>query len=235
MQIKDDRAVIDLLEPSSEAPEAIAVDATHIYWSSTDTTYPADQSCAGMDSDRDKLLRLPKDAKLPAAPVTPETTLWNGCGKISTLVIGDSRVYGARTSGHRVTWVEKDRSDKGHYPTGVSDPQGGPVGVAADGDIVYFTDRVSEQLFFDDTGDDEKEKPVLEGIEAPGLLVVDDANLYWLTDSNVLRETSRCPSSTRGCRALPRGSQPMETTSSSPSARRGPFTGSARTRPPIRR
>ena len=38
-QIKDDWAVIDLLEPSVEAPEAIAVDATHIYWSSTDLQY----------------------------------------------------------------------------------------------------------------------------------------------------------------------------------------------------
>lgn len=185
-QIKDDWEVVDLLEPSSEAPEAIAVDATHIFWSSTDTRY-VNENCMGTGSTRDKLLRLPKDAKFPAAPVTAETTLWQGCGKISTLVIGSSRVYGARTSGHRVTWADKDESDEGSYPTGVSEPNGAPIGVATDGNIVYFTDEASGTIFVDDVGNDESEKAVLEGLVDLGLIVIDDTNLYWVAGNSVWR------------------------------------------------
>ncbi|WP_438030983.1 hypothetical protein [Sorangium sp. So ce233] len=186
MQIKDDRAVIDLLEPTVESPEAIAVDATHIYWSSTDSTR-ADESCQGMDTDRDKLLRMPKDAKLPVAPVTDETTLWTGCGRISAIALGDARVYGVRTRGSRITWARKDDTDTGNYPTGVSDPAGEPVGVAADGNIVYFTDQSTGEIFFDDTGNEEKEKVLLDELTMPGLIVVDEVNLYWLTPDGVLR------------------------------------------------
>ncbi|KYF73426.1 MULTISPECIES: hypothetical protein [Sorangium] len=186
MQIKDDRAVIDLLDPSIESPEAIAVDATHIYWSSTDSSR-ADESCEGKMTDRDKLLKMPKDAKLPVAPVTDETTLWVGCGRISAIALGDARVYGVRTRGHRITWVRKDDTDKDNYPTGVSSPTGAPAGVAADGDIVYFTDQSTGEIFFDDTGTEEKETVLLDGLTMPGLIVVDEANLYWLTPDGVLR------------------------------------------------
>ncbi|WP_437292158.1 hypothetical protein [Sorangium sp. So ce406] len=186
MQIKDDRAVIDLLEPSVESPEAIAVDATHIYWSSTDSTR-AEESCQGKDTDRDKLLRMPKDAKLPAPPVTDETTLWVGCGRISAIALGDDRVYGARPKGHRITWSRKDDTDNDNYPTGVTSPTGAPAGVAADGDIVYFTDQSTGEIFVDDTGNEEKETVLLDELTMPGLIVVDEANLYWLTQDGVLR------------------------------------------------
>ncbi|WP_438021337.1 hypothetical protein WMF18_20665 [Sorangium sp. So ce315] len=192
MQIKDEFAVIDLLEPSLDAPEAIAVDATHIYWSSTDSSR-AGESCQGMTTDRDKLLRMPKDATPPVALDVEEMALWKGCGRISAIAVGDARVYGVRPRGSRVTWATKDAADVSYYPTGISDPSGEPAGVAADGDIVYFTDRSTGEIFVDDTGDEEKERLVLEGLTTPGLIVADEANLYWLTPDGVLRYPRSAP------------------------------------------
>ncbi|WP_437878964.1 hypothetical protein [Sorangium sp. So ce513] len=192
MQIKDEFAVIDLLQPSPEMPEAIAVDATYIYWSSTDSRRAGD-SCQGMTTDRDKLLRMPKDATPPVALDVKEMALWKGCGRISAIAVGDARVYGVRTLGKRVTWAKKDASDVSSYPTGISDPSGEPVGVAADGNIVYFTDRSTGEIFVDDTGDEEKEKLFLGGLTMPGLIVADEANLYWLTPDGVLRYPRSAP------------------------------------------
>ncbi|WP_437738559.1 hypothetical protein [Sorangium sp. So ce1335] len=192
MQIKDDFAVVDLLQPSSESPEAVAVDATHIYWSSTDSER-ADESCEGEMTDRDKLLRMPKDAALPVALDTEQMALWMGCGRISAIAAGDAQVYGVRTRGHRVNWERKDGTDDGNYPTGVDVPTGAPAGVAADGDIVYFTDQSTGEIFVDDTGDEEKERVLLDGLDMPGPIVADETNLYWLTPDGVLRYPRSAP------------------------------------------
>ncbi|HTN90066.1 MAG TPA: hypothetical protein VL242_40610 [Sorangium sp.] len=177
MQIKDDPAVIDLLAPSSEAPAVIALDATHIYWSSTDTGFEGE--CEGGSGQRDKLWRMPKEGQFPAAG---GELLWGSCGAVEELALNADNVYSARPSAERITWIPKAGGNRKDLTEG-----GEPFGVAADGARVYWTDRGRNEIFFDDTSDSAPGEPLLTDLEdAPGLLALDEANLYWLTPSGVM-------------------------------------------------
>ncbi|AUX23549.1 hypothetical protein SOCEGT47_040760 [Sorangium cellulosum] len=189
-QIKDEREIIDLLAPSGEAPYALALDATHIYWSLTDNDLP--RGCADTNIERDKLRRLSKQEPFPA---TYAPSLWGGCGKAETIAVDATRVYGARPTADRVTWVPKEDEDSDGK--GVSlETNGDPTGVATDGARVYWTDSALGRLAVTDPSEADPETITVhvEGAGAqPGLLVMDDVNLYWLTEDSVLR-SPRSPS-----------------------------------------
>lgn len=178
-QIKDEREVIDLLAPSGEVPYALALDETHIYWSLTDNDAP--KECAGTDIERDRLRRMPKQGPFPATEVT---SLWGGCGKAESIALDATRIYGARPSASRITLAHKNESKSTSLET-----NGEPIGVATDGTRVYWTDSTLGQLAFIDPND---AKPTItvhveRAGERPGLLAMDEVNLYWLTEDSVLR------------------------------------------------
>ncbi|XYH92418.1 hypothetical protein ACMHYB_31635 [Sorangium sp. So ce1128] len=178
MQIKDDPAVIDLLEPSSEAPAVIALDATHIYWSSTDTGFEGE--CEGGAGQRDKLWRLPKEGQFPAAS---GELLWGSCGAVEELALNADNVYSARPSASRITTMPKAGGNRKDLTEG-----GEPFGVAADGARVYWSDHEHDEIFVDDTSDSAPGEPLLPELEEePGLLALDETNLYWLTPNGVMR------------------------------------------------
>ncbi|WP_437283193.1 hypothetical protein WME90_22240 [Sorangium sp. So ce375] len=177
-QIKDDWAVTDLLAPSSEVPDAIALDATHIYWSSSDADFegPCDSDAGG---DRDKLWKLPKAAPVPAAG---GESLWASCGAALAIALSADNVYSARPGANRITWVPKRGGNRTNLTQG-----GKPLGVATDGTLVYWTNPENMTISVIDTSGDAPEKELLSVPEPPGPLVLDEANLYWLTGNNVMR------------------------------------------------
>ncbi|CAN94496.1 hypothetical protein predicted by Glimmer/Critica [Sorangium cellulosum So ce56] len=178
-QIKDDWEVVDLLAPSSEVPGAIALDATHIYWSSTDAAFEGE--CVSADGDdRDKLWKLPKAAPVPAAG---GELLWGSCGAAEAIALSADNVYSARPNADRITWVPK----RGGTRKDLTEAGGEPRGVATDGPLVYWTDPAENTLSVIDTSSDALEEELLSNLTDPGLLVLDEANLYWLTGDNVMR------------------------------------------------
>ncbi|WP_437330980.1 hypothetical protein [Sorangium sp. So ce381] len=177
-QIKDDWEVVDLLRPSDEVPDAIALDATHIYWSSTDAAFEGD--CNPDDGDtRDKLLKLPKAAPIPAAG---GEMLWGSCGAASAIALSADNVYSARPNANRITSVSKQGGSRTNLTAG-----GEPLYVAIDGSLVYWTDPKNKTLSVIDISGDAPEKELFSELEPPGLLVLDEANLYWLHGNNVMR------------------------------------------------
>ncbi|WP_437581796.1 hypothetical protein [Sorangium sp. So ce887] len=176
-QIKDDREVVDLLAPSSEAPGVIALDTTHIYWSSTDQAFTGE--CEGGTAERDKLWKLPKTAQFPAAG---GELLWGVCGDVTEIALSADNIYGARPSGDRISWIPKGGGTRKDLTEG-----GAPVGVATDGAVVYWTNRADNTLWVNNTSDSADAEQLLTGPAEPGLLVLDEAHLYWLIQTNVLR------------------------------------------------
>ncbi len=179
-QLKSSPAIIDLLEPSREEPYALALDATHIYWSSRDTSDP--ESCGGTGLTPDTLLKLPKEGPAPAAG---GTQLWDGCGVVAAIALNSTQVHGARPIANRITWVSKDGAKEGSYDAG----NGEPTGVAADENNVYWTDPALGQIVVAETRGSEGKVLVgeLSGDSAPGKLVLDEDNLYWLNKNSVMR------------------------------------------------
>ncbi|WP_437322350.1 hypothetical protein WME98_51100 [Sorangium sp. So ce296] len=177
-QIKDEREVIDLLAPSSEVPDVIVLDATHIYWSSTDAAFTGD--CDSAKHQRDKLRKLPKAARFPAAFV--EEPLWGSCGAAEAIALSADNVYSARPNGSRITWVPKAGGTRKDLFVGDE-----PAGVATDGALVYWTDRADNTLSVDNTSDADEAAQLRADLVEPGLLVLDEANLYWLTPDSVMR------------------------------------------------
>ncbi|WP_437963078.1 hypothetical protein WMF04_25390 [Sorangium sp. So ce260] len=176
-QIKDDPVVSDLLELSSEAPDVIALDATHIYWSSTDEAFTGD--CEGGTAERDKLWKLPKSAQFPAPG---GELLWGSCGAVAAIALSADNIYSARPNARRITWVPKGGGNRKDLTEG-----GEPAGVATDGAVVYWTNRSESTLSVDNTSDGADAEELLTDLAEPGLLVLDDANLYWLTQTSVAR------------------------------------------------
>ncbi|AUX33470.1 MULTISPECIES: hypothetical protein [Sorangium] len=176
-QIKDEREVIDLLAPSSEVPDVIALDATHIYWSSTDAAFTGD--CDSTKHQRDKLRKLPKAATFPAALDEP---LWGSCGAAEAIALSADNVYSARPNGSRITWIPKAGGTRKDLFVGDE-----PAGVATDGALVYWTDRADNTLSVDNTSDADDAEQLRSDLVEPGLLVLDEANLYWLTQDGVMR------------------------------------------------
>lgn len=179
-QIKDEREIVDLLAPSSEAPGVIALDATHIYWSSTDEAFTGECD-SGAGDERDKLWKLPKAAQFPAPG---GEFLWGSCGAAEAIALSADNVYSARPTAHRVTWIPK----AGGTRKDLTESGGAPTGVATDGALVYWTDRDEETLSVVNMGNSSGAEQILPDLkEKPGLLVLDEANLYWLTDTSVMR------------------------------------------------
>ncbi|WP_437747749.1 hypothetical protein WME73_24125 [Sorangium sp. So ce302] len=177
-QIKDDWAVIDLLGPSNEVPDAIALDATHVYWSSTDAAFQGDCDPDAGDT-RDKLLKLPKAAPIPAAG---GEMLWGSCGAASAIALSTDNVYSARPNANRITSVSKQGGSRTNLTEG-----GEPLYVVIDGSLVYWTDPKNKTLSVIDISGDAPKKELFSELEPPGLLVLDEANLYWLHGNNVMR------------------------------------------------
>ncbi|XXX71676.1 hypothetical protein WMF30_28925 [Sorangium sp. So ce134] len=175
-QIKDEWEVVDLLAPSSEVPGVIALDATHLYWSSTDAAFTGD--CESGVHERDKLWKLPKAANFPAAG----ELLWGSCGGAEAIALSADAVYSARPNAKRITWIPK----AGGTRKDLTEAGGAPAGIAIDGAIVYWTDRSEATLSLADTAGADVEQ-LLSSLTEPGLLVLDDANLYWLTPNGVMR------------------------------------------------
>ncbi|WP_437594608.1 hypothetical protein [Sorangium sp. So ce1000] len=178
-QIKDDWAVVDLLAPSSEVPGEIALDATHIYWSSTDAAFK--RVCdSGMGGNRDKLWKLPKAAPVPSAGAE---SLWASCGAATGIALSADDVYSARPNANRITSMSKRGGTRRDLTLG-----GEPFSVATAGSLVYWTDPKAGTLSVIDTSRDPVEKEELSSdVEPPGQLVLDEANLYWLGGNNVMR------------------------------------------------
>jgi sugar lactone lactonase YvrE len=178
-QIKDDWAVIDLLGPSDEVPDALALDATHVYWSSTDAAFIKDDCDPDAGDTRDKLLKLPKAAPIPAAG---GEMLWGSCGAATAIALSADNVYSARPNANRITSVSKQGGSRTNLTEG-----GKPRDVVIDGSVVYWTDPENKTLSVIDISGDAPKKDLFTELEPPGLLALDEANLYWLHGNNVMR------------------------------------------------
>lgn len=166
--------VTDIALTGARTPRALAVDVTHVYWGDVP------EECMMDDERGDRIARA-----LKSSSGDPPEELWKKCRRNARMGLAQdsARVYFTQWTGNSVSELNKGTAQVQELESG----QEQPVSIAIDSEAIYWTSYDQDRDDYDDVRrrpkDGGKFTRFAHTPGGPTFLALDDADVFWVTDS----------------------------------------------------